>query len=63
MVAIIKKVYSSTDADGRRSNRRRAVTLVEVMIATGLFILFMLAAYRLFFAEVKSIKTALSTLG
>ncbi|HAE37233.1 MAG TPA: hypothetical protein DCG57_01190 [Candidatus Riflebacteria bacterium] len=63
MVAIINKVYSSTDADGRRSNRRRAVTLVEVMIATGLFILFMLAAYRLFFAEVKSIKTALEHIG
>ncbi len=47
----------------KRQNRRRAVTLVEVMIATGLFVLLMLAAYRLFFAEVKSIKTALEHIG
>lgn len=42
---------------------RRAVTLVEVMIAMGLFVLLMFAAYRLFFAEVKSIKTALEHIG
>ena len=42
---------------------RRAITLVEVMIAMGLFVLLMLAAYRLFFAEVRSIKTALEHIG
>lgn len=46
-----------------RSDCRRAITLVEVMIAMGLFVLLMLAAYRLFFAEVKSIKTALEHIG
>lgn len=38
---------------------RSAVTLVETIIAAGLFVLLMLAAYRLFFHEVKTIKTAL----
>ncbi len=47
----------------QRLVRRRAVTLVEVMIALGLFVLLMFAAYRLFFAEVKSIKTALEHIG
>lgn len=42
---------------------RRAVTLVEVMIAMGLFVLLMFAAYRLFFSEVKSIRTALEHIG
>ena len=46
-----------------KSQHRRAVTLVEVMIAMGLFALLMLAAYRLFFAEVRSIKTALEHIG
>jgi prepilin-type N-terminal cleavage/methylation domain-containing protein len=42
---------------------KRAVTLFEVMIAMGLFVILMLAAYRLFFAEVRSIKTALEHIG
>lgn len=42
---------------------RRAVTLVEIMIAAGLFVLLMLAIYRLFFAEVRTIKTALEHIG
>ena len=41
----------------------KAITLVEVMIVTGLFCLLMTAAYRLFFAEVKTIKTALEHIG
>lgn len=40
-----------------------AVTLVEIIIAAGLFVLLMLAAYRLFFAEVRSIKVALEHIG
>ncbi len=42
---------------------RSAVTLVEIIIAAGLFVLLMLAAYRLFFAEVRSIKVALEHIG
>ena len=42
---------------------KKAITLVEVMIVTGLFCLLMTAAYRLFFAEVKTIKTALEHIG
>ena len=43
--------------------KKKAITLVEVMIVTGLFCLLMTAAYRLFFAEVKTIKTALEHIG
>ena len=41
----------------------KAITLVEVMIVTGLFCLLMTAAYKLFFAEVKTIKVALEHIG
>jgi prepilin-type N-terminal cleavage/methylation domain-containing protein len=44
-------------------NERKAVTLFEVMIALGLFTILMLAAYRLFFAEVRSIKSVLEHIG
>lgn len=44
-------------------NKRRAVTLFEVVIAAALFTLLMLAAYRLFFAEVRQIKSALEHIG
>ena len=43
--------------------RKKAVTFVEVMLVAGLFALLMTAAYRLFFAEVKTIKTALEHIG
>ncbi|NCB40626.1 MAG: hypothetical protein EOM80_17840 [Erysipelotrichia bacterium] len=43
--------------------RRRAITLFEVVIASALFLLLMLAVYRLFFAEVRNIKTALEHIG
>ena len=43
--------------------RKKAVTLVEVTIVIGLFTILMTAAYRLFFAEVKTIKTALEHIG
>lgn len=43
--------------------RRKAITLVEVMIVLGLFGILMTAAYRLFFGEVKTIKTALEHIG
>ena len=42
---------------------KKAVTLVEVMIVTGLFCILMTAAYNLFFSEVKTIKTALEHIG
>ena len=42
---------------------RKAITLVEVMIVTGLFCILMTAAYNLFFSEVKTIKTALEHIG
>ena len=45
------------------NNNKKAITLVEVMIVAGLFCLLMTAAYRLFFAEVKTIKTALEHIG
>ena len=38
---------------------KKAVTLVEVMIVLGLFSILMIAAYNLFFSEIRSIKTAL----
>lgn len=43
--------------------KKSAITLIEVVIAAGLFSLLMLAAYRLFFAEIRSISTALSHIG
>ena len=64
MVVMNNSVYTFQELHGlRRNNRRRAITLVEVVIATGLFVLLMLAAYRLFFAEVKAIKTAFEHIG
>ncbi len=42
---------------------KRAITLVEVMIVTGLFVILMIAAYRLFFAEIKTMKKALEHIG
>lgn len=42
---------------------KRAITLIEIVIACALFAILMLAAYRLFFAEIKSIKTALEHVG
>ncbi len=47
----------------RINNRRRAVTLMEIIIVAGLFSLLMLVIYRLFFAEVRTIKTALEHIG
>lgn len=44
-------------------NRRKAITLMEVIVVAGLFMLLMLAIYRLFFAEVRTIKTALEHIG
>lgn len=44
-------------------SKRSAITLIEVVIAGALFTLLMLAAYRLFFAEIRSIRTALSHIG
>ncbi|GAB4270809.1 MAG: hypothetical protein Kow0029_07910 [Candidatus Rifleibacteriota bacterium] len=43
--------------------KRRAITLFEIVIALGLFTILMLAAYRLFFAEVRSIRVALEHIG
>ena len=43
--------------------RKTAVTLVEVIIVAGLFSILMLAVYRLFFAEVKTIRKALEHIG
>jgi len=64
MVVMKNSVYAYLSPRNLRwRNWRSAFTLVEVMIAMGLFILLMLAAYRLFFAEVKSIKTALEHIG
>ena len=42
---------------------KKAVTLVEIMIVTGLSCILMTAAYKLFFSEVKTIKTALEHIG
>ena len=42
---------------------KKAITLAEVIIVAGLFVLLMTAAYRLFFGEVKVIKTALEHIG
>ena len=42
---------------------KRGITLFEVMIATALFSLLMLAAYRLFFSEVRAIRIALEQVG
>lgn len=42
---------------------RRAITLFEIVVAAGLFMVLMLAAYKLFFAEVRSIKVALEHIG
>ena len=42
---------------------KKAITLTEVMIVTGLFCILMIAAYNLFFSEVKTIKTALEHIG
>ena len=42
---------------------KRAITLVEIVLAVALFALLMLAAYKLFFAEVRSIKVALEHIG
>ena len=47
----------------RKQSGKKAFTLIEVVIACGLFVLLMLAAYRLFFAEIKTIKTALEHIG
>lgn len=44
-------------------NKKNAVTLFEIVLAISLFLLLMLAAYRLFFAEVRSIKSALEHIG
>ena len=46
-----------------KSNKKTAITLVEVMLVCGLFSILMTAAYRLFFSEVKTIKTALEHIG
>lgn len=45
------------------TRRNKAITLFEVVIATALFTLLMLAAYRLFFAEVRAIRSALEHVG
>ncbi len=45
------------------SKSNKAITLVEVVIVAALFTILMTAAYRLFFAEVKSIKTSLEHIG
>lgn len=42
---------------------KKAITLVEVVIVAGLFTILMTAAYRLFFAEVRTIRTALEHIG
>lgn len=44
-------------------NNKKAVTLVEVIFVIALFSILMIAAYRLFFAEVRTIKTALEHIG
>ncbi|HPT47164.1 MAG TPA: hypothetical protein PLM07_14865 [Candidatus Rifleibacterium sp.] len=45
------------------NSTRRAVTLMEIIMVAGLFVLLMLVVYRLFFAEVRTIKTALEHIG
>ncbi|MFZ5952609.1 MAG: PilW family protein [Candidatus Rifleibacteriota bacterium] len=45
------------------SNKRKAITLFEIVIAAALFTVLMLAVYKLFFAEVRQIKTALEHIG
>lgn len=50
-----------TTSEPRRSGS--GVTLVEIMIGFALFLLLLLAVYRLFFAEVRSIRTALEHIG
>jgi hypothetical protein len=52
MVNIFKKI-----------RQKQGITLVEIVIASSLFLLLMVAAYRLFFAEVLSIRTALEHIG
>lgn len=46
-----------------KTKTKKAFTLVEVIIVAGLFTILMTAAYRLFFAEVKTIKTSLEHIG
>jgi prepilin-type N-terminal cleavage/methylation domain-containing protein len=46
-----------------RIHLKDGFTLLEVVIAISLFLLLMIAAYRLFFAEVRSIRTALEHIG
>jgi len=56
-------ILSEFDINRRLSRSSAAVTLVEIIIASGLFVLLMLAAYRLFFSEVRNIKVALEHIG
>lgn len=48
---------------GARRRPGKGLTLVEAMIAMALFLLLLMAAYRLFFAEVRAIRTALEHIG
>jgi len=43
--------------------RCAAMTLVEVMVAMSLLMLLLIAAYRLFFSEIRAIRTALEHIG
>lgn len=56
-------VLSGRQAPSGRRQPARGVTLVEIMIGFALFLLLMLAIYRLFFAEIRSIRTALEHIG
>lgn len=47
----------------KKTDQRRAVSVFEVMIAAGVLALVMLVAYRLFFAEVRAIRTVLQHAG
>ena len=46
-----------------RLKNNKAITLAEVIIVAGLFVILMTAAYKLFFGEVRTIKTALEHIG
>lgn len=63
MLGFFKMRLNRLLSSNKQSNNRSAVTLVEVVIASGLFVLLMLAAYRLFFHEVRTIKMALEHIG
>lgn len=49
--------------DYMKLRNKKAVTFIEVMIVIGLFNILMLAAYKLFFSEIKTIKTSLEHIG